>query len=353
MSVATDFSELRIDPEAAAQAAQLRYVSDEQPGYTRQRRGRGFAYYDNEGELVTSERLKARFKELVIPPAWQDVWICRSPSGHVQATGFDEKGRKQYLYHERWREVRDRAKFEALITFGQMLPELRKRVESDLQTSGLSKTRLLAAAVTLLERTLIRVGNPEYARENKHYGLTTLRKKHLTLTGSTIAFDFVGKSGVERHIKVKDRKLAGIIRACSELPGYEILKYQDDDGQVQVLESDDINSYLKDITGEGFTAKDFRTWAACYHVSEELCTLPCSEIEKERNQAVTQAIKQVAQKLGHTPVVCRASYVYPRILSDYQTRYLLERFTEARARCKVTHYRSEHEAALAVYLTLD
>ena len=239
----------------------MRYVTDEQPGYTRQRRGKKFTYFDSEGKEVRDETRILRFDRLGIPPAYTDVWICPSPNGHLQATGRDDRGRKQYRYHERWRQERDENKYEKMIIFGQALPRIRRRIKRDLKRRGLPREKVLATVVQLLERTFIRVGNEEYARENKSFGLTTMRTRHVQVRGATVRFRFRGKSGKEHDVDTEDRRVARIVKQLQELPGQEVFQYLDEEGERHRVTSDDVNEYLREITGEEFTAKDFRTWA--------------------------------------------------------------------------------------------
>jgi DNA topoisomerase-1 len=295
----------------------LRYVSDRQPGYTRKGRGKGFSYHDTKGELIEDERRLARIKAIVIPPAWTDVWICPSANGHVQATGHDAKGRKQYRYHERWREARDGNKFQGILAFGAALPGIRARVADDLQRPGLPREKVLATVVRLLEVTLIRVGNAEYARDNDSYGLTTIRKKHIDLDGGDIHFHFTGKSGQVWDLSVQDRRIAGVVKKCSELPGYELFKYEGDDGDLHDVTSGDVNAYLHDISGEEFTAKDFRTWAGTVLAAMALDEFEKFDSEAQAKKNVVAAIEHVSRELGNTPTICRKCYVHPEILDSY------------------------------------
>ena len=295
----------------------LRHVSDSSPGYTRKRRGKGFAYYDTHGDLMRDEKKLDRIRAIVVPPAWTDVWICPSPNGHIQATGLDGRGRKQYRYHERWREARDGNKFQDILRFGAALPTIRNRVAEDLKRSALPREKVLAAVVKLLEVTLIRVGNAEYAKQNDSYGLTTLRKKHVDLHGSDIHFQFTGKSGKEWDLSVNDRRIVSVVRKCSELPGYELFKYEDDDGTLKDVTSSDVNAYLHEITGEAFTAKDFRTWSGTVLAAMALDELEKFDSEAQAKQNVVRAIEHVSQALGNTPTICRKCYVHPQILDAY------------------------------------
>jgi DNA topoisomerase-1 len=250
-----------VDPEATAEEAGLRYVNDAMPGIRRRRAGRGFTYAGTDGRRLTDRRVLARIRALAIPPAWTDVWICPIARGHLQATGRDARGRKQYRYHARWREVRDEAKYGRMVAFGQALPRIRRRVEADLALPGLPRERVLAAVVRLLEKTAVRVGNEEYARENRSFGLTTLRNRHAEVGTSRIRFRFRGKGGKETEVELNDRRLARIVARCQELPGQALFTYLDEDGEPRTVDSADVNEYLREISGEEFTAKDFRTWA--------------------------------------------------------------------------------------------
>lgn len=340
------------DPVEAAAQARLRYVSDDEPGYTRKRKGKGFAYYDPDDKHVKDGALKARFDALVIPPMWEDVWICADANGHIQATGHDAKERKQYIYHERWREVRDRAKFGSLVPFGEALPELRERLERDLRRQGMPKEKLVAAIVKLLETTLIRIGNREYAKANHSYGLTTMRRKHVDIEGDHLRFDFVGKSGKEHHISLDDKRLAKIVQEAYELPGYELFKYLDEDGEKHVVDSADVNAYLQETTGQAFTAKDFRTWAATVLAAETLCQNNCPDEVESRQKVVSTAIKEVAEHLGNTPAVCRSSYVHPLIIETFEGGELQNKFEHIvkKVRRRKLERMSESEAAVLEYL---
>jgi DNA topoisomerase-1 len=301
----------------AAKAAGLRYVSDAKPGVRRLRAGTGFKYVDAEGRAVRDKETLARIKSLVIPPAWTDVWICPSPNGHLQATGRDARGRKQGRYHPQWRAHRDASKYERMAAFAAALPKIRKRVRSDLKKRGLPREKVLATIVSLMEETLIRVGNEEYARTNHSYGLTTLRNKHVDVHGAKITFDFAGKSGVHHTVDLRDARLARIVRQCEELPGQELFQYVDDDGNRHSVDSSDVNEYLREATGEHFTAKDFRTWAGSVLACVTLGEIGPFETKTEAKKNVVAAIKRVAEKLGNTPSVCRKCYVHPAVLESY------------------------------------
>ncbi len=295
----------------------LRYASDAKPGITRTRRGKGFSYHDTHGDLIQDEKKLNRIRAIVVPPAWTDVWICPSPNGHVQATGFDDRGRKQYRYHERGREARDGNKFQGILHFGAALPAIRARVAEDMKRSGLPREKVLATVVKLLEVTLIRVGNAEYAKENDSYGLTTIRKKHIDLDGSDIHFHFTGKSGKDWDLSISDRRIASVVRKCSELPGYELFKYEGDDGALRDVTSSDVNAYLHEITGEAFTAKDFRTWSGTVLAAMALDELEKFDSEAQAKKNVVAAIEHVSRLLGNTPTICRKCYVHPQILDSY------------------------------------
>jgi DNA topoisomerase-1 len=309
--------ELVTDPASSAQAAGLRYVSDTRPGIRRRRHSRGFRYFAPDGSQLHDEAVLSRIRSLVIPPAWTNVWICPSPNGHLQATGRDARGRKQSRYHPKWREVRDETKYERMMLFGNALPAIRERVEHDLSLPGLPREKILAAIVRLLETTFIRVGNAEYAKQNGSYGLTTMRNKHVSVKGATLTFDFKGKSGVEHTIDLHDRRLAKIVRTCRELPGYELFQYLDPEGERHSIDAGDVNDYLRAITEQDFTAKDFRTWAGTVLACEMLRGFEPADSETQAKKNVVAAIKTVAKRLGNTPSVCRKCYVHPTVLESY------------------------------------
>ena len=309
--------EIITDPVESAKAAGLRYVNDDKPGISRKRRGRYFSYFDPDEERITDEETIERIKSLGIPPAWNKVWICPNPKGHIQATGRDLKGRKQYRYHPRWREVRDETKYERMIAFGQALPEIRERVDADLRKHGFPREKVLATVVKLLETTLIRVGNEEYARTNKSFGLTTMRNRHVEVEGGTIRFKFRGKSGKDHLIEVNDRRLAHAVERISELPGQEIFQYLDDEDEAHTVTSEDVNDYLHEITDQDFTAKDFRTWTGTVLAAKVLREFQAFDTEAEAKQNIVEAIEKVAQDLGNTPTICRNCYVHPLVLDSY------------------------------------
>lgn len=309
--------ELVEDPVEAARAAGLRYVTDRVPGVKRKRAGKGFTYTDAKGERVTDGKEVARIKALVIPPAWTDVWISPSPNGHIQATGRDEKGRKQYRYHERWREVRDENKYTRMIEFGHALPTIRERVEQDMGKHNLSKEKVLATVVRLLETTYIRVGNEEYARTNKSFGLTTMRCRHISVTASHVQFKFRGKSGKNHNIIVEDPRLARIVKRLQELPGQELFGYIDEEGRRRTINSDDVNTYLHEITGQHFTAKDFRTWGGTVLATVALEAMEQAGSATGIKKNIVAAVKEVSAKLGNTPAICRKSYIHPAVIQTY------------------------------------
>lgn len=316
------------DPPAAAKAAGLRYVTDSKPGIRREKDGEGFRYLDAKGEPVEDEATLKRIKALAIPPAWQEVWICAQANGHLQATGRDAKGRKQYRYHAKWRNVRDEVKYERMINFGKALPQIRAEVDRALKLPGLPREKVLATIVYLLEATMMRVGNEEYARTNKSFGITTLRNRHVKVDGSDVEFRFRGKSGVYHKIHVHDRRLARIIRSSRDLPGQELFQYVDEDGETHSIDSSDVNDYLRAITGEDYTAKDFRTWSGTVLAAMALQEFEKFDSETQAKKNIVRAIESVAEKLGNTPSVCRKCYVHPAVLDAYLEGSVLEALRE-------------------------
>lgn len=312
------------DPVVSARAVGLRHVSDDQPGITREHSGKGFRYRDPAGRLLTDQETLARIKSLVIPPAWTDVWICSHANGHLQATGRDDRHRKQFRYHPRWREIRDETKYARMIAFARALPQIRRRVHKDLGLSGLPRNKVLAAVVRLLEVSLIRVGNDEYARENDSFGLTTLRNKHVDVRGSELRFHFRGKSGKWHNVDIRDRRLAKIVERCQDLPGQELFQFVDDTGDRRDVRSEDVNDYLREISGQDFTAKDFRTWAGTVLAAAALKEFENFETKAQAKKNVVAAIESVAQKLGNTPAVCKKCYIHPHVLDCYLDGTLLE-----------------------------
>ena len=301
----------------AAEEAGLRYVSDERPGYTREKKGDAFEYFDAEGKPIRDEQRLLRIKRLAIPPAWTEVWISPSANGHIQATGRDARRRKQYLYHERWREVRDETKYDRMFGFAEHLPKIRSRIRKDLRLRGLPREKVLATIVRLLERTFIRVGNPEYARANKSFGLTTMQGRHVEVKGSKLRFRFRGKSGRVHDVDLNDRRVAKTIRKLQDLPGQELFQYVDDDGEIRDITSQDVNAYLREITGEDFTAKDFRTWAGTVLAGIALNAVGGFTTKKQAKKNIRDAISAVAEVLGNTAAICRKCYIHPTLVEAY------------------------------------
>jgi DNA topoisomerase-1 len=306
-----------IDAREAAEASGLAYVSDERPGIRRKKTGAGFIYLQPGGAKLSSPAIVTRLKSLAVPPAWTDVWMCPSANGHIQATGRDARGRKQYRYHPAFREMRESVKFEHLLAFANVLPTIRARVADDMMRRGLEREKVLATVVHLLETTLIRVGNDDYARQNKSYGLTTLRSRHVVIEGSEIRFRFTGKSGKQWSLKLRDRRVAKIIRACQELPGQDLLQYFDDAGKARTVTSGDVNSYLREIAGQDVTAKDFRTWAGTVLAALALKELEIFETAAQARRNLRAAIERVSARLGNTPAICRKCYIHPEVLRAY------------------------------------
>jgi DNA topoisomerase I len=311
---------LAIDSVATAAEAGLQHVSHDRPGYTRRASNGEFEYLDTEGKKIRDEQRLLRIKRLAIPPAWTDVWICPSPNGHIQATGRDARGRKQYRYHDRWREVRDENKFGRLAQFAKALPNIRRRVAQDLKLPGLPRRKVLATIVRLLERTFIRIGNEEYARENKSFGLTTLKNRHVTVKGAQVRFRFRGKSGRQHEVDLADRRVAKVIAKCQDLPGQDLFQYVDEGGEVQDVTSQDVNGYLRQIEAEDFTAKDFRTWGGTVLAAIALSKQEEFETRKQAKSNIKTAICAVAELLGNTPATCRKCYVHPVIVEAYLNR---------------------------------
>jgi DNA topoisomerase-1 len=303
--------------DESASKVGLRYVSDTTPGITRRRHGRGFAYFDPAGRRVRDPRELARIASIVVPPAWSAVWICPHASGHLQAVGRDARGRKQYRYHPRWNAVRDATKYDRLAAFAGALPRIRRRVQRDLRRRGMPREKVLATVVELLERTRIRIGNSEYARDNGSYGLTTLRGRHVRVSATRLRFRFRGKSRKLREVEISDPRLARIIRRCQEIPGQELFQYVDEHGEVRSVRSEDVNAYVREISGADFTAKDFRTWAGTVLTTAALRRLAPPRTRSEARKNVVRAIGEAARQLGNTSAVCRRSYVHPRVLRSY------------------------------------
>ncbi|MBI4123992.1 MAG: DNA topoisomerase IB [Betaproteobacteria bacterium] len=307
----------RAEHRKAASQAGLRYVTDGVRGITRQRVGTGWTYFAPNGNRIEAQQARKRLKSLAIPPAWTDVWICPDPHGHIQATARDARGRKQYRYHPSYREARDQSKFRRMLEFSEVLPDLREGIERDLRAPDMSRRQLLATVVRLLDRTLIRVGNDEYVRENRSYGLTTLRRRHVKVDGTMLRFSFRGKSGVEHTIAVADPRLARIVQRCRDLPGEELFRYVDANGKRQLVSSDDVNAYLRELGDRDITAKDFRTWGGTMLAAVELRRLGAAASRREADRNIVAAIDAVAERLGNTRAVCRKYYVHPALLQAY------------------------------------
>ena len=316
----------------SAREAGLRYVSDQQPGIRRVRSGKGFRYLGPTGKQVLDSGTQLRIRSLAIPPAWSDVWICPEPNGHLQARGRDARGRKQYRYHHEYRRVREQTKYDRLIAFGKALPRIRRKVEHDLARPGLPREKVLAAVVQLLDVTLIRVGNGEYARQNNSFGLTTMRDEHAKTRGSAFRFVFRGKGGVEHRVDIKDRRLARLVRRCQELPGEQLFQYVGEDGQIHDVTSADVNDYLRGLAGREFSAKDFRTWTGTVLASCALQEFQSFDTKSQAKRNIVRAIESVAKRLGNTPAVCRKCYVHPAVIDAYMEgalRQTLRRRVEA------------------------
>jgi DNA topoisomerase I len=338
------------DLRDAARSAGLRYTTDSRPGIRRKRKGKQFCYISPEGKLLRARDDLQRIRALVIPPAWTDVWICTDPRGHLQATGRDARGRKQYRYHPKWREVRDETKYYRLIGFAQALPAIRRRTAADLRGSKLSRERVLATVVALLEKTLIRVGNDEYAKQNRSFGLTTLRDGHVAVNGGRVRFMFRGKSGVEHEIDLNDRRLAQTVRQCRDIPGYDLFQYYEADGARRTVGSGDVNAYLKEIVGEDYTSKDFRTWAGTVLAAQLLRECDDFDSETQAKKNIVGAIERVAAKLGNTKAVCRKCYIHPAVLEAYMGRTMIKQMAQRARRVARAGALNESEAAVLALL---
>jgi DNA topoisomerase-1 len=339
------------DPREAAESAGLVYVSDEDRGFRRERHGDGFDYFKANGDRITDDVTLERLRKLAIPPAWTEVWICPKANGHLQATGRDARGRKQYRYHPQFREVRESTKYEHMLEFARALPAVRGKLAEHMALRGLPREKVLATVVHLLETTLIRVGNDDYARENKSYGLTTLRNPHVKVEGSELRFQFKGKSGKMWRLQVKDRRIARIIRACQELPGQRLFQYRDEDGEVREVTSADVNAYLREITGRDITAKDFRTWAGTVMAALALREFEAFDTQATQKKNLKEAIERVAARLGNTPTICRKCYIHPEVLNAYVEGALLLEVkdkVEKELREDVATLRPEEAAVLAM-----
>lgn len=328
-----DFLRIARDYEAAASVANLTYVTDKDSGISRVKKGTGFSYTIND-EVVTDEKTLDRIKKLVIPPAWTNVWICKSPNGHIQATGFDVKGRKQYKYHPRWSSIQQETKFHRMFEFGKVLPNVRKQLQKDLAQTGFPESKILASVVGVMERTYIRVGNSVYEKLYGSYGLTTLKNKHVDIKGDTVTFSFKGKKGVYHEIALKNKKFARIIKQCKAIPGRELFQYYDGNGELKKVDSGQVNQYIKSCAGEEFTTKDFRTWAGTLMMLRILKSSPACEKASDYQKIIVDAFKQVSYKLGNTVAVCKKHYVHPELVNLYQTEQLTRIF--ARPEMKVS-----------------
>ena len=340
-----------VDPRDAAESAGLRYVSDERPGIRRKKVGTGFSYVRADGSRLMERGALKRIKALAIPPAWTDVWICPFPDGHIQATGRDAKGRKQYRYHARFREVRESTKYEHVVAFADALPSIRDTVREHMALRGLPREKVLATVVHLLETTLIRVGNDDYAKQNNSYGLTTLKNRHVAVNGNEVRFRFTGKGGKQWSLRVRDRRIAKIIRACQELPGQELLQYIDEQGNCQDVTSSDVNEYLKAITGKDITAKDFRTWAGTVLAAMTLSELQSFDNAAQAKRNLRSAIEKVSARLGNTPTICRKCYIHPEVLNSYMDGNLVlevKSQVENELRSAVENMKPEEAAVLAL-----
>ena len=331
--------------KAAARAAGLRYVVEGEPGLSRLRHGGTFTYRDSKRRAVRDARTLERIRSLVIPPAWTDVWICATADGHLQATGRDARGRKQHRYHPDWTSARTDSKYDRMIEFALSLPIIRKRVQADMRKPPLSREHVLATVVTLLERTLIRIGNKEYARANKSFGLTTLRDEHVQIKGSAVTFHFRAKSGIMQTIAIDDAPLARIVRKCRQLPGKALFQYLDTNGKPQYIDSGAVNAYLRAITGQAFTAKNFRTWAASVMAAGAVCELPPVTSESSFKKNIVGAIDSVASKLGNTRSVCRKCYIHPGVFDGYRRGITIEKISPGPRRL---HFSAEEAAVLAL-----
>jgi len=343
-------ADVELEGKEFARATGLRYVSDRGPGIRRVGTSlKNFSFISATGHKVTDAATLKRIRSLVIPPAWKNVWICPIAEGHIQATGIDARGRKQYRYHAQWRAARDETKFHRLIEFGRTLPLIRSKTAAHLRLKGLPREKVLALIVQLLEKTLIRVGNAEYARDNQSYGLTTIRDEHVKVRGGRVRFEFRGKSGVDHDIDLRDKHLARVVKRCQDLPGQELFGYLDEQGREVDVKSNDVNDYLKEITGKEFTAKDFRTWNATVLAAKALAEISTFDSQAQAKKNVIRAVEEVAKRLGNTRTVCRNCYIHPAVLEAYMDGSLLETLSQrARSEMKnLTHLKPEEGAVLA------
>jgi DNA topoisomerase I len=321
-----------LPPQAAyAEEIGLRYITGERQGISREKKGRIFQYFAPDGSKIENERILGRITSLKIPPAWSSVWISSDPRSHLQATGVDLKGRKQYLYHPEWSKMRCETKFDRMAEFGEVLPEIRKQINEQLKYQGLTREKMLATVIGLLDHTLIRIGNRSYQKENNSYGLTTLRNKHMRTIGNKVVFEFTGKKGVEQMVHVTDSRLSKIVKKCREIPGHQLFQYLDENGERQPITSDDVNNYLKTITNKEISSKDFRTWGGSVHAVKLLLELDYPETEQEIKKNITEVVKEVARKLGNTATVCRKHYLHPIVIkaySDNQISKLIKKYPD-------------------------
>jgi DNA topoisomerase-1 len=341
------FGTIANDLVASAKAAHLRYVTGQGPGIIRKRHGKGFYYVGPNAKPVRDKHTLQRIRSLVIPPAWSNVWICPFDNGHIQAVGRDARGRKQYRYHFRYREVRDATKYDRMLAFGAVLPKIRRTVHRDLARPGLPVRKVVAAIVQIMDETCIRVGNREYAKSNKSFGLTTLRDRHAEIHGETLRLHFRGKSRQEHDITLRDRRLARIVKRCQELPGQELFQYQAETGELATVDSTDVNGYLREITGEEFTAKDFRTWHGTGQMAQLLSALGPGNSETGRKRNIIEAVKETAKHLGNRPAACRKYYIHPAVLESYEEETLFAAMrTSKRASAGMAGLRSFEIATL-------
>ena len=341
----------KVDPEVSAREAGLVYVHHDKPGFTRVRKGKAFHYFDLKGKRIADEETVTRINKLAIPPGYKDVWICPNPLGHIQAVGTDDRGRTQYRYHPKWREARDEVKYHRMLEFGRALPKLRARINKDLKLDGLPRAKVIAAVVKLLETTLIRVGNEEYAKTNQHYGLTTIHNEHVSVDGKHVHFEFRGKSGVDHSIDLNDERLAKVIQQCYDLPEQELFEYVDPDGSRHHVGSHDVNAYLHEVTGDHFTAKDFRTWAGTTLAAMALQEFEAFDSEAQAKKNVLKAIEAVANRLGNTRSVCRKCYVHPAVVDLYMEGTLAESLKarlEGQLKRKLHSLKPEEAAVMAL-----
>jgi DNA topoisomerase I len=339
------------DPAKLAKKSQLRYVMDDSPGITRKRTGKGFIYINALGQVLRQRKHLRRIQSLAIPPAWEHVWISPWADSHLQATGRDARGRKQHRYHPRWREVRDQTKFDRMSAFGRALPSLRRRLSRDLARAGLPREKVLATVVKLLEATMIRIGNEEYARHNRSFGLTTMRGKHVKVKGAKIQFEFRGKGGKAFNLDFSDRRLARIVNRCQDLPGQELFQYVDEEGRHRTINSADVNDYLRQATRQDFTAKDFRTWAGTVLAAKALREIKQIDSKTQTKRNLINAIETVAKKLGNTRSVCRNCYIHPAVIDSYLDGSLpnaLNQKTDHQTKLLVNQLNSDESAALAI-----